>query len=80
MESKTLAIITARGGSKRIPRKNIRDFLGHPIIEYSIKAAVNANCFDEIMDGRLSSAADPISFHKDLQKQQPIHKILLLEL
>jgi N-acylneuraminate cytidylyltransferase len=49
MESKSLAIITARGGSKRIPRKNIRDFLGHPIIKYSIDAAVNANCFDEIM-------------------------------
>lgn len=49
MESTTLAIVTARGGSKRIPRKNIRDFLGHPIIKYSIEAAVNANCFDEIM-------------------------------
>jgi pseudaminic acid cytidylyltransferase len=49
MESKSLAIITARGGSKRKPRKNIRDFLGHPIIKYSIDAAVNANCFDEIM-------------------------------
>jgi N-acylneuraminate cytidylyltransferase len=49
MESSSLAIITARGGSKRIPRKNIRNFLGHPIIKYSIEAAVNANCFDEIM-------------------------------
>ena len=49
MESKSLAIITARGGSKRIPRKNIRDFLGRPIIKYSIDAAANANCFDEIM-------------------------------
>ncbi len=44
-----LAIITARGGSKRIPRKNIRDFLGSPIIRYSIDAALNAGCFDEIM-------------------------------
>jgi pseudaminic acid cytidylyltransferase len=49
MEKSTLAIITARGGSKRIPRKNIKDFLGHPIIQYPIEAAVNANCFDEIM-------------------------------
>ncbi len=49
MESSILAIITARGGSKRIPRKNIRDFLGYPIIKYSIEAAITAKCFDEIM-------------------------------
>lgn len=47
--SKTVAIITARGGSKRIPRKNVRDFLGHPVIKYSIDAAMAAGCFDEIM-------------------------------
>lgn len=45
----TLAIITARGGSKRIPRKNIKEFLGKPILAYSIEAALQANCFDEIM-------------------------------
>jgi pseudaminic acid cytidylyltransferase len=45
----TLAIITARGGSKRIPRKNIKLFLGKPIIEYSIEAALTSNCFDEVM-------------------------------
>jgi len=44
-----LAIITARGGSKRIPGKNIKPFLGKPIIEYSIRAAKNAGCFDEVM-------------------------------
>ncbi len=44
-----LAIITARGGSKRIPRKNIKEFLGKPIINYSIEAALNAGCFDEVM-------------------------------
>ena len=44
-----LAIITARGGSKRIPGKNIKLFLGKPIIEYSIIAAKNASCFDEVM-------------------------------
>jgi pseudaminic acid cytidylyltransferase len=44
-----LAIITARGGSKRIPRKNIRLFCGKPIIAYSIQAAINANYFDEVM-------------------------------
>ena len=37
-----LAIITARGGSKRIPRKNIKDFLGKPIIAYSIEAALGS--------------------------------------
>lgn len=44
-----LAIITARGGSKRIPRKNIREFCGKPIMAYSIEAALNAKCFDEVM-------------------------------
>jgi len=44
-----LAIITARGGSKRIPRKNIKPFLGRPIIEYSIEAALRCGCFDEVM-------------------------------
>ncbi|MCX6809666.1 MAG: pseudaminic acid cytidylyltransferase [Candidatus Berkelbacteria bacterium] len=46
---KNLAIIPARGGSKRIPRKNIRDFLGFPIIKYSIDAAIKSKCFDEVM-------------------------------
>ena len=45
----TLCIITARGGSKRIPRKNIRDFLGKPIIAYSIEAALKSEIFDEVM-------------------------------
>lgn len=44
-----LAIIPARGGSKRIPRKNIREFCGKPIIAYSIEAAQKAGCFDRII-------------------------------
>jgi N-acylneuraminate cytidylyltransferase len=48
-ELKTVAIITARGGSKRIKRKNIKMFLGAPIISYSIKAALETSCFDEVM-------------------------------
>lgn len=44
-----IAIITARGGSKRIPKKNIKNFLGKPIIEYSIDAALKAEIFDEVM-------------------------------
>ncbi|MBU1196537.1 MAG: pseudaminic acid cytidylyltransferase [Proteobacteria bacterium] len=46
---KTLAIIPARGGSKRIPGKNIRLFCGKPIIAYSILAAQKANIFDRII-------------------------------
>ncbi len=44
-----IAIIPARGGSKRIPRKNIKDFLGKPIIAYSIEAALNSKLFEEVM-------------------------------
>ena len=47
--SKNIAIIPARGGSKRIPRKNIKDFLGKPIIAYSIEAAIKSELFDEVM-------------------------------
>ena len=46
---KNIAIIPARGGSKRIPRKNIKEFWGKPIIEYSISAALSSNLFDEVM-------------------------------
>lgn len=46
---KKIAIITARGGSKRIPRKNIRNFLGKPIMAYSIQAALDSGLFDEVM-------------------------------
>ncbi len=45
----SIAIITARGGSKRIPRKNIREFCGKPIISYSIEAALESGLFDEVM-------------------------------
>lgn len=46
---KAICIIPARGGSKRIPRKNIKDFLGKPIIAYSIEAALASGIFDEVM-------------------------------
>jgi len=49
MSMKALAVITARGGSKRIPRKNIKPFLGKPIIEYSIDAALESGIFEEVM-------------------------------
>jgi pseudaminic acid cytidylyltransferase len=44
-----LCIIPARGGSKRIPRKNLRPFRGVPIIEWSIRAALASHCFDDIV-------------------------------
>lgn len=46
---KSIAIIPARGGSKRIPRKNIKLFMGKPIIAYSIEAALQSGLFDEVM-------------------------------
>lgn len=46
---KNLCIIPARGGSKRIPRKNIKHFMGKPIMAYSIEAALNSELFDEVM-------------------------------
>lgn len=44
-----IAVIPARGGSKRIPRKNIRNFCGKPIIAYTIEAAAASHCFDRIV-------------------------------
>ena len=46
---KKIAIIPARGGSKRIPRKNIKEFLGKPIIAYSIETALKSQIFDIVM-------------------------------
>ena len=46
---KKIAIITARSGSKRIPKKNIKFFLGKPIIAYSIEKAINSRLFDKVM-------------------------------
>ncbi|MBV1788874.1 pseudaminic acid cytidylyltransferase [Marinobacterium sp. D7] len=47
--TRTVAIIPARGGSKRIPRKNIRDFAGQPVIAYSIKAAQESGVCDRVI-------------------------------
>lgn len=46
---KNLCIIPARGGSKRIPRKNIKEFIGKPIIVYSIETAIATRLFNEVM-------------------------------
>lgn len=45
----SIAIITARGGSKRIPKKNIKQFCGKPIIAYSIECAIESGLFNEVM-------------------------------
>lgn len=45
----SIAIITARGGSKRIPQKNIKEFCGKPIIAYSIEAAIKSQMFETVM-------------------------------
>lgn len=56
-----IAVIPARGGSKRIPRKNIRNFAGRPIIAWSIEAAARSGCFHRIIvstdDAEIASVA-----------------------
>ena len=47
--AKSVAIIPARGGSKRIPRKNIKDFYGKPLIAYSIETALESELFDKVI-------------------------------
>ena len=49
MANKAVAIIPARGGSKRIPRKNIKDFCGKPLIAYSIEVALKSKLFDKVI-------------------------------
>ena len=46
---KTIVIIPARGGSKRIPKKNVKEFLGKPMLAYSIEAALESGVYDEVM-------------------------------
>ena len=62
MVNKRIAVIPARGGSKRIPKKNIRDFLGKPIISYSIEIAKKSKLFERIIvstdDSEISKIAE----------------------
>lgn len=57
----SICIIPARGGSKRIPGKNIKPFLGKPIIAYSIEAAISSRVFDEVMVSTDSSEISEIA-------------------
>ena len=56
-----LCVITARGGSKRIPRKNVKRFMGKPMLAYAIEASVKSGLFDEVMvstdDGEIAETA-----------------------
>ena len=54
----SISIITARGGSKRIPKKNIKEFCGKPIIAYSIEAALRSEVYSEVM---VSTDSDEIA-------------------
>jgi pseudaminic acid cytidylyltransferase len=58
MNDKIVAILPARGGSKRIPQKNIKDFLGKPIIAYSIETALKSDIFDKVI---VSTDSDEIA-------------------
>ena len=49
MQTKAVAIIPARGGSKRIPKKNIKDFHGKPLIAYSIEVALKSKLFEKVI-------------------------------
>jgi len=57
-----ICVIPARGGSKRIPRKNVKYFLGKPIIAYSIEMALESKCFDRVIvstdDDEIASVAE----------------------
>jgi len=49
VKDKKVAIIPARGGSRRIPKKNIKSFYGKPLIAYSIETALESNLFDRVI-------------------------------
>ena len=61
MKNECCAIITARGGSKRIPNKNIKLFNGKPIISYSINAALESELFEEVIVSTDSSEIENVS-------------------
>ncbi|MDA7798344.1 pseudaminic acid cytidylyltransferase, partial [bacterium] len=70
-----LAVIPARGGSKRIPRKNIKEFCGEPMIARSIKAALSCGIFDDIIvstdDDEIAKAA--LSYGASVPFKRPKH-------
>lgn len=61
VKRRRLAVIPARGGSRRIPRKNIADFAGRPLLAWSVAAALDSGCFDRVVvsteDEEIAAAA-----------------------
>lgn len=68
-----IALIPARGGSKRLPRKNIIDFLGKPIISYTIEAALQSGCFERVVvstdDQEIASIARQFGAEVDVRTE-----------
>jgi N-acylneuraminate cytidylyltransferase len=68
-----LAVIPARGGSKRIPKKNVKNFAGQPMLAWSIQAAIQSQCFDRIIvstdDPEIAQLA--IAFGADVPFMRP---------
>lgn len=72
-QSKNIAVIPARGGSKRIPEKNIIEFSGQPLISWTIQAAQQSQCFDRIVvstdDPKIAAVAEKygveVPFYRD---------------
>ena len=58
-----VAVIPARGGSKRIPRKNIKIFCGKPIIAWSIQAAIRSKCFDRVIVSTEDAEIAEVALH-----------------
>ncbi|TNE86155.1 MAG: acylneuraminate cytidylyltransferase family protein [Gammaproteobacteria bacterium] len=90
MVGKCIAIIPARGGSKRIPRKNIIDFYGKPMIAWTIEAAQNSGCFDHILVStddqeiarvaRAYGASVPFLRHESADDHSPVSQATLASL
>ena len=72
-KKENICIIPARGGSKRIPRKNLKSFFGKPIIYYVIKNIKDTNFFDKIVvstdDLKIAPLIDVIQVIKDFEKK-----------
>jgi pseudaminic acid cytidylyltransferase len=70
----TIAIIPARGGSRRLPRKNIADFLGRPLISYTIQSAFLAGCFDRVVvtteDDEIAMIASDYGAEVDIRRPE----------
>ena len=65
---KSLAIITARGGSKRIPRKNIKEFMGKPMLFYAIEAAISSGLFSEVMVSTDDAEIADLALYLDVRR------------